>query len=48
LTYCCYGRRITTFGSIPRTDELVKNQIIFDLQVAVVFLPGAINYLRWF
>jgi membrane protease YdiL (CAAX protease family) len=41
------GGLIQVRGQPTQLDELVKNQIMFGVLVAVVFLPGAITYLKW-
>jgi hypothetical protein len=41
------GGLLQVRGQPTQLDELVKNQLIFGVLVAVVFLSGAVTYLKW-
>lgn len=41
------GGLIQVKGQHTQLDELVKNQIMFGVLIAVFFLPWAITYLKW-
>ncbi len=41
------GGLIQVKGQLTQLDELVKNQIMFNVLVAMVFLTGVITLLKW-